>query len=41
VAPVSAVVGLASFNRGNREQLAYIGDTLMDWFYEGKVMGVR
>lgn len=42
LAPVSAVVGLASFNPGETgEQLAYIGDTLVDWFYEGKVMGVQ
>lgn len=42
LAPVSAVVGLVSFNPGETgEQLAYIGDTLVDWFYEGKVMGVQ
>jgi len=42
LAPVSAVVGLASFNPAETgEQLAYIGDTLVDWFYEGKVMGVQ
>lgn len=42
LAPVSAVVGLASFNSAETgEQLAYIGDTLIDWFYEGKVMGVK
>ncbi|NSW92070.1 MAG: hypothetical protein HPY74_15610 [Firmicutes bacterium] len=42
LAPVSAVVGLATFNSGETgEQLAYIGDTLVDWFYEGKVMGVQ
>lgn len=42
LAPVSAVVGLASFNSGETgEQLAYIGDTMVDWFYEGKVMGVK
>lgn len=42
LAPVSAVVGLATFNSAETgEQLAYIGDTLMDWFYEGKVMGVQ
>lgn len=40
LAPVSAVVGLASFNSAETgEQLAYIGDTLVDWFYEGKVIG--
>ncbi len=42
LAPVSAVVGLATFNPGETgEQLAYIGDTLTDWFFEGKVMGVQ
>jgi len=42
LAPVSAVVGLATFNAAETgEQLAYIGDTLVDWFYEGKVMGVQ
>lgn len=42
LAPVSAVVGLASFNPGETgEQLAYIGDTLTDWFFDGKVMGVQ
>lgn len=42
LAPVSAVVGLVSFNPGETgEQLAYIGDTLVDWFYEGKVVGVQ
>lgn len=42
LAPISAVVGLVSFNPGETgEQLAYIGDTLVDWFYEGKVMGVQ
>lgn len=42
LAPVSAVVGLATFNSAETgEQLAYIGDTLVDWFYEGKVMGVQ
>jgi len=42
LAPVSAVVGLATFDSaGVGEKLAYIGDTLVDWFYEGKVMGVK
>ncbi len=42
LAPVSAVVGLAGFNAAETgEQLSYIGDTLLDWFYEGKVMGVQ
>lgn len=42
LAPVSAVVGLASFNSAETgEQLAYIGDTLTDWFFDGKVMGVQ
>lgn len=42
LAPVSAVVGLASFNAAETgEQLSYIGDTLTDWFFEGKIMGVK
>lgn len=42
LAPVSAVVGLTTFNSAETgEQLAYIGDSLVDWFYEGKVMGVQ
>ena len=42
LAPVSAVVGLASLNAAETgEQLSYIGDTLTDWFFEGKVMGVK
>jgi uncharacterized coiled-coil protein SlyX len=42
LAPVSAVVGLASFNPAETgEQLSYIGDTLTDWFFEGKFMGVK
>lgn len=42
LAPVSAVVGLAGFNAAETgEQLAYIGDSLVDWFYEGKFMGVK
>ena len=33
LAPVSAVVGLVSFQSGETgEQLVYIGDTLVDWF---------
>ena len=40
--PVSAVVGLATFNGGETgEQLSYIGDTLTDWFFENKVMGIK
>lgn len=42
LAPVSAVVGLAGFNAAETgEQLTYIGDSLVDWFYEGKFMGVK
>jgi len=42
LAPVSAVLGLSSLNAAETgEQLAYIGDTLVDWFYDGKVMGVQ
>ena len=42
LAPVSAVVGLAGFNAAETgEQLSYIGDSLVDWFYEGKFMGVK
>ena len=42
LAPVSAVVGLATFNAGETgEQLTYIGDTLTDWFFEGKILGVK
>lgn len=40
--PVSAVVGLATFNGAETgEQLSYIGDTLTDWFFENKVMGIK
>lgn len=42
LAPISAVVGLAGFNAAETgEQLSYIGDSLVDWFYEGKFMGVK
>ena len=42
LAPVSAVVGLISFNGGETgEQLAYLGDSLTDWFFDGKIMGVK
>lgn len=42
LAPVSAVIGLATFNPAETgEQLSYIGDTLADWFYEGKILGVK
>jgi len=42
LAPVSAVVGLIGFNAGETgEQLAYIGDSLTDWFFDGKIMGVK
>lgn len=42
LAPVSAVVGLATFNPAETgEQLAYIGDTLTDWFSDGKILGIK
>lgn len=42
LAPVSAVVGLITFNPGETgEQLAYLGDTLADWFVDGKILGVK
>lgn len=42
LAPVSAVVGLVTFNPAETgEQLAYIGDSLTDWFYEGKILGIK
>lgn len=42
LAPVSAVVGLIGFNGGETgEQLAYLGDSLTDWFFDGKIMGVK
>lgn len=42
LAPISSVVGLASFSGGESgEQLAYIGDTLAEWYYSGTVFGVK
>ncbi len=42
LAPLSAVVGLVTFNPASTgEQIAYIGDTLADWFFEGKILGVK
>jgi len=42
LAPVSAVIGLLNFNPAETgDQLAYIGDTLTDWFYDGKILGVK
>jgi len=42
LAPISAVVGLLTFNASSTgEQIAYIGDTLTGWFYEGKVLGIK
>lgn len=42
IAPVSAVVGLVTFNTSSAgEQISYIGETLSDWFSEGKILGVK
>lgn len=49
LAPITSIVGLITFepskfgsiNEKTGEQLAYIGDTLVDLFYEGKVMGLK
>ncbi|OPY84557.1 MAG: hypothetical protein A4E71_02607 [Smithella sp. PtaU1.Bin162] len=42
LAPVSAVVGLLTFNTSSAgEQIAYIGDTLSDWFFEKKILGIK
>jgi len=42
LAPVSAVVGLVTFTDVSAgEKIAYIGDTLTDWIYEGKILGVK
>lgn len=42
LAPVSAVIGLTTFNPAETgEQLAYIGDSLADWFYEGRILGLK
>ncbi|KAF0092393.1 MAG: hypothetical protein FD141_577 [Fusobacteria bacterium] len=42
LAPVSSVVGLISFNSAETgEQLSYIGDTIADWYYDGKILGVK
>ena len=32
------LVGLSS--AGLEDQLSYLGDSLTDWFYEGKIMGI-
>ncbi|MBK5253989.1 MAG: hypothetical protein JJE03_05990 [Peptostreptococcaceae bacterium] len=41
LAPISFVVGLATFNAGETgEQLAYIGDTLTEWYYNNKILGI-
>ncbi|HQZ85414.1 MAG TPA: hypothetical protein PLB21_07260 [Actinomycetota bacterium] len=41
IAPVSAVVGLVGLSSaGLEDQLSYLGDSLTDWFYEGKIMGI-
>jgi len=42
LAPISFVVGLATFNGAETgEQLAFIGDSLIDWYYNGKILGVN
>ena len=42
IAPVSAVVGLVTFNSSTTgEQISYIGETLSDWFSEGKILGIK
>ncbi|MEL7610776.1 MAG: hypothetical protein AAGU74_14885 [Bacillota bacterium] len=42
IAPVSAVVGLVTFNSSSAgEQISYIGETLSDWFSEGKILGIK
>ncbi|NCC69357.1 MAG: hypothetical protein EOM14_14390 [Clostridia bacterium] len=42
LAPISFVVGLATFNGAETgEQLAFIGDSLTEWYYNGKILGVN
>lgn len=42
LAPVSAVVGLLTFDVGKTEEtIAYIGESLTEWFSEGKIMGIN
>jgi len=42
LAPVSAVVGLVTFNSSSSgEQISYIGETLSDWLSEGKILGIK
>jgi hypothetical protein len=42
LAPVSFVVGLATFNGSETgEQLAFIGESLTEWFYNGKILGIN
>lgn len=41
-APVSFVFGIAGFDSATAgENLAFIGDNLMDWFYENKIAGFK
>lgn len=47
--PVSSLIGLANLDPGNlvnktkdtADTLVYISDALLDWYYEGKVVGVQ
>jgi hypothetical protein len=42
LAPVSAVVGLMTLNTAEAgEKIAYIGDSLTDWFNDGKILGIQ
>lgn len=42
LAPISFVVGLATFNGSSTgEQLAYIGESLTEWYYNGKILGIN
>ena len=41
-APVSFVFGIAGFDSATSgEKLAFIGDNLMDWFYDNKIAGFK
>ena len=42
LAPISFVVGLATLNGSSTgEQLAYIGESLTEWYYNGKILGIN
>lgn len=42
IAPVSAVIGLLTLDAGKTEEtIAYIGESLSEWFSEGKIMGIK